>query len=64
MGRVGMKQIPWSKELDDKLLEEIAKGKNFLQLTVVMRMSQPTISIRLKEMGFDGLRDARKVLID
>jgi hypothetical protein len=54
----------WAKELDDKLLKEIALGKNSVQLTISMDMCYPAILRRLKQMGFENLRDARKVLTD
>jgi hypothetical protein len=57
-----MKHPLWNKELDDKLLAAVAMGKNYIQLENILQLSHPTIIKRLKEMGFDNLRDARKVM--
>jgi hypothetical protein len=57
-----MKHPLWTKELDDKLLASVAMGKNYIQLENILQLSHPTIIKRLKEMGFDNLRDARKVM--
>jgi hypothetical protein len=59
---MGLKFHTWTKELDDRLLIEIAKGKNATQLENAMSMSYMSILKRLKEMGFDGLRDARDIM--
>jgi hypothetical protein len=62
MPGLGHKNYIWSRELDEKLLSEIAKGKNLIQLTISMGMGKPKINKRLKDMGFDGLVDARNVM--
>jgi hypothetical protein len=62
VSKIGTKHPIWTKELNDKLLEEISMKKNYLQLEVSMHMSHTTIREKLMEMGFDGLKDARKVL--
>jgi hypothetical protein len=61
---MGGKYQKWTKELDNKLLEEIAKGRNIVQLEIVMKMSRFTFMKRLKEMGFKNLVDARNVMSD
>jgi DNA-binding MurR/RpiR family transcriptional regulator len=60
---MGAKHHVWTKELDDRLLAEIITGKNNMQLSISMKMSTKTITKRLKEMGFDNLTDARKVMM-
>jgi hypothetical protein len=62
MAGFGHKNCIWCKQLDEKLLSEIAKGKTLLQLTISMGMGKPKINKRLKDMGFDGLVDARNVM--
>jgi hypothetical protein len=59
---MGGKHKIWTKELDDKLLDEISKGKNLVQLEIAMDMSHSKICNRIKEMGFDNLCDARRVM--
>lgn len=59
---MGRHQV-WTKELDDKLLSEITRRRKMIGITVTMKMSEGTIEKRLKEMGFDNLTDARKVLL-
>jgi hypothetical protein len=62
MAGMGCKRYIWTKELDNELLEAITNGKSPIQLEVTMKMSYKTIRRRIKEMGFDGLRDARRVM--
>jgi hypothetical protein len=59
-----LKEYVWTKELDDKLLLAISQYKNCFELAVMFNVSYPTILRRIKEMGFDGLIDARKVMTD
>jgi hypothetical protein len=59
---MGCKFPIWNKELDDKLLDEISKGTSYIELTIVMKTSYTSIKKRLKEMGFEGLKDARAVM--
>jgi len=61
--RYGFKHTKWTKELDDKLLSEIQKGCNLRQLTMSLNMGPAKIYERLDEMGFEGLKDARKVMM-
>jgi hypothetical protein len=62
VSRIGSKRVTWTKELDDRLLSEIQKGKSFVQLELIIGTSHTSICRRLKEMGFDGLKDAREVM--
>ncbi|MDF2800246.1 MAG: hypothetical protein K0S61_149 [Anaerocolumna sp.] len=62
MSGIGKNHKIWNKELDEKLLKEISSGKNSISLQIAMGVSQYTIGKRLKQMGFDGLRDARQVM--
>jgi hypothetical protein len=62
MSGMGCRHRVWTKELDDELLDGVNKGKNFMQLSNLLKMSTVRILNRLKEMGFDGLLDARKVM--
>lgn len=64
MGKCGRKKFIWTKEMTDKLLEEISKGRTYCQLAIMFKSSQPTIWRKIKDMGFDGLIDARLVLTD
>jgi hypothetical protein len=54
--------VRWNKELDEKLLKLISNEKRKRQIEISMKMSYPTFLKRLKEMGFDGLADARNVM--
>jgi len=60
----GFKHTKWNKDLDNKLLKEIEKGANYRQLTIRLNMSQAKITKGLKEMEFEGLIDARRVMMD
>lgn len=62
MGQRGRKSIEWTKELDEKLLNGLASGKKATGLEVSLKMSYDVIDRRIKEMGFYGLLDARRVL--
>lgn len=59
---MGRPKISWTKEMDDKLLAEISKGRTLLQLTIEMDMCVVKIKDRIKAMGFEGLIDARNVM--
>lgn len=63
MSGIGGKWPVWTKELDNRLLEEVGAGRSLIAITVSMQMSTATINKRLKVMGFTGLRDARRVLL-
>lgn len=52
----------WTPELEKQLLEEVEKGAKSIELQVKLKMSAPTIHTKLKEMGFEGLKDARAVM--
>lgn len=60
----GKVKTQWTKEKDDLLLNSISDGKNLLQLTIIMNMDQRIIRARLKEMGFEDFRDARRVMTE
>lgn len=60
--KVGQKITKWTPELEKILLEEVEKGAKSVELQVKLQMSAPTIRIKLKEMGFEGLLDARRVM--
>jgi len=62
MAGMGTRHHIWTKALDTKLLDAVADGKTNIQLEIVMNMSYKTIMRRLKQMGFDGLLDARRVM--
>ena len=55
-------KITFSKEMDDKLLNEISNGKTLIELIVSMKICKQIIIRRLKEMGFENFRDARNVM--
>ena len=58
------RKVEWDKQLDDKLLKEISEGKKILEISTSLKCSSFAIQQRIKEMGFDGLKDARKVMSD
>jgi hypothetical protein len=60
----GRPKYIWTKELDNMLLSSIEHYKIQVELVKIFNTSWPTIDRRLKHMGFDGLKDARKVLTD
>ena len=60
---MGRPNYIWSKESDDRLMEEISDGKNMTQLSISFKINTTSLTNHLKEMGFGGLRDARNVLI-
>ena len=60
--KVGQKITKWTPELEKILLEEVEKGAKSVELQVKLKMSAPTIRLKLQEMGFDGLLDARMVM--
>lgn len=62
MAGFGHKNKSWSKDLDMKLKTEIAKGKNMKQLEIIFNVSSRTINDRIKDIGFEGLKDARKAM--
>lgn len=62
MSGIGGKHQTWSHELDKKLLTEIRNCKGQTALSISMQMSTTKIRARLKEMGFDGIKDAINVM--
>lgn len=64
MRGIGTKKVIWTKELDNKLLNLISEGKNAISITNEMRIGTDTIRDRIKAMGFEGLIDARRVMMD
>jgi DNA-binding phage protein len=51
-----------TKEFDEKLLSLVAKGKKASEIGIQCNTSNDTVFRRLKEMGFDGLKDARRIM--
>jgi hypothetical protein len=62
MSGMGFKYQEWTKQLDTKLLENVSAGEDIETLSMRMKMSEGSIYKRLKQMGFIGLKDARKEL--
>jgi DNA-binding MurR/RpiR family transcriptional regulator len=62
MAGAGTKWQPKSEEFDRKLITQIKTGKKLRSLEIAMGMSITTINKRLREMGYEGLSDARRVL--
>lgn len=52
----------WKAEKDKQLLELLKQKANYPKLEIALGVSKGLIRKRLLEMGFEGLRDAHKVM--
>ena len=52
----------WEKQDQDLLLKLIEGNASMTSLEIEFKCSHPIILKELKRMGFEGLRDARKVM--
>ncbi|QUH21444.1 hypothetical protein [Alkaliphilus sp. B6464] len=52
----------WEKQDQDLMLKLIEENASMTKLEIEFKCSHPIILKELKRMGFEGLRDARRVL--
>lgn len=52
----------WTEQHDKILIKALKEGCDKIQLENRVQKSYVTILNRLKDMGFEGIRDARRVL--
>lgn len=52
----------WKAENDKRLLELIEQKANYMQLELAFGVSKELIRQRILGMGFEGLKDAQRVM--